>query len=536
MNALLDRDVDAAQAMTYNEWAQILEVVNPDTGELYQPEDFDVVSYEDTDGRHAAGRDLGRHRAARRRPGLRRRGRALPQGRHQGLDLRAGQPGGGRDDHLRRRHQRRGRLPGRPGAPAVADERGQQAHLGRRRLRSRSTRRAWDKTVAGALSAVNQDGLDADHRPSLPTSAYSNEYIEKALDELKAEGVAVDGDVHADRRRSSPRAASSTSTPVERRRGRRADDHVARPLASSHCVADTTHLTDELHHDRATRSPTSLDRAHVFHSWSAQGALNPFVIAGALGREVWDDDGHPLPRLLEPAGQHQHRPPASEGRRRRSRSRRHCCRRSAPRTPTSPAARPPSASSAKAGPTLRQGLLHQRRRGRQRERDPHGAPHDRPRQGALAPTAATTATPARPSSRPATGAACRTSSPAGTCTSSGRSSTAPSSGRPRPSRRCERALHHLERVIQSEGPASIAAILLEAIPGTAGVLVPPPGYLAGVRALCDQLRHRAHPRRGHVRLRPHRRLVRLASGYRRRARPDHLREGRELGLRARSAA
>ena len=50
MNALLDRDVDAAQAMTYNEWAQILEVVNPDTGELYQPEDFDVVSYEDTDG------------------------------------------------------------------------------------------------------------------------------------------------------------------------------------------------------------------------------------------------------------------------------------------------------------------------------------------------------------------------------------------------------------------------------------------------------------------------------------------------------
>ena len=50
MNALLDHDVDAAQAMTYNEWAQILEVVNPDTGELYQPEDFDVVSYEDTDG------------------------------------------------------------------------------------------------------------------------------------------------------------------------------------------------------------------------------------------------------------------------------------------------------------------------------------------------------------------------------------------------------------------------------------------------------------------------------------------------------
>ncbi|WP_243074275.1 aspartate aminotransferase family protein [Microbacterium sp. SS28] len=49
-----------------------------------------------------------------------------------------------------------------------------------------------------------------------------------------------------------------------------------------------------------------------------------------------------------------------------------------------------------------------------------------------------------------------------------------------------RALHHLERVIQSEGPASIAALLLESIPGTAGVLIPPPGYLAGVRALADK--------------------------------------------------
>ncbi|AXH35536.1 aspartate aminotransferase family protein [Humibacter sp. BT305] len=50
----------------------------------------------------------------------------------------------------------------------------------------------------------------------------------------------------------------------------------------------------------------------------------------------------------------------------------------------------------------------------------------------------------------------------------------------------ERALHHLRRVIQAEGPASIAAILIETVPGTAGVLVPPPGYLAGVRALADE--------------------------------------------------
>ena len=49
-----------------------------------------------------------------------------------------------------------------------------------------------------------------------------------------------------------------------------------------------------------------------------------------------------------------------------------------------------------------------------------------------------------------------------------------------------RALHHLERVIQAEGPQSVAAILLETIPGTAGVLMPPPGYLAGVREIADR--------------------------------------------------
>jgi taurine--2-oxoglutarate transaminase len=50
----------------------------------------------------------------------------------------------------------------------------------------------------------------------------------------------------------------------------------------------------------------------------------------------------------------------------------------------------------------------------------------------------------------------------------------------------ERALRHLQRVIESEGPTSIAAILLETVPGTAGILTPPPGYLEGVRALADK--------------------------------------------------
>ncbi len=46
-------------------------------------------------------------------------------------------------------------------------------------------------------------------------------------------------------------------------------------------------------------------------------------------------------------------------------------------------------------------------------------------------------------------------------------------------------LNHLEEIIQYEGPETIAAILLESVTGTNGVIVPP-GYLPGVRALCDR--------------------------------------------------
>ncbi|MBW4030703.1 MAG: aspartate aminotransferase family protein [Acidobacteria bacterium] len=51
---------------------------------------------------------------------------------------------------------------------------------------------------------------------------------------------------------------------------------------------------------------------------------------------------------------------------------------------------------------------------------------------------------------------------------------------------CERALAHLRSTIEFEGPATIAAIILETVPGTAGIMVPPPGYLQGVRELCDR--------------------------------------------------
>ncbi len=51
---------------------------------------------------------------------------------------------------------------------------------------------------------------------------------------------------------------------------------------------------------------------------------------------------------------------------------------------------------------------------------------------------------------------------------------------------CERALQHLRDVIAVEGPGTVAAIILETVVGTNGILVPPDGYLAGVREICNE--------------------------------------------------
>ncbi len=50
----------------------------------------------------------------------------------------------------------------------------------------------------------------------------------------------------------------------------------------------------------------------------------------------------------------------------------------------------------------------------------------------------------------------------------------------------EQALAYLDEMIQLEGPSTIAAFILETVSGTNGILVPPDGYLQGVRSLCDQ--------------------------------------------------
>ncbi|RCK73755.1 MAG: Adenosylmethionine-8-amino-7-oxononanoate aminotransferase [Anaerolineae bacterium] len=51
---------------------------------------------------------------------------------------------------------------------------------------------------------------------------------------------------------------------------------------------------------------------------------------------------------------------------------------------------------------------------------------------------------------------------------------------------CLDYLNHLEEIIQYEGPQTIAAILVETVTGTNGIIIPPAGYLQGVRQLCDR--------------------------------------------------
>ena len=52
-----------------------------------------------------------------------------------------------------------------------------------------------------------------------------------------------------------------------------------------------------------------------------------------------------------------------------------------------------------------------------------------------------------------------------------------------PEEECARALAHVEEILQYEGPQTVAAIMVEPIVGTNGILVPPDGYLQGLREI-----------------------------------------------------
>jgi NitT/TauT family transport system substrate-binding protein len=190
MNALLDHDVDAAQAMTYNEWAQLLETKNPDTGELYQPEDFNVVSYEDTEGamlQDAIWADTERLKDPAYADAAVRFLKAITKG---WIDAR--------DDPKKAAATVYDIASNAEAAfPVGPVHQEWQMNEVNKLIWDGSPfglidPSAWDKTVKGALSAVNQDGLPL-ITAEPDKSAYSNDYIQKALDELKDEGITVDG-------------------------------------------------------------------------------------------------------------------------------------------------------------------------------------------------------------------------------------------------------------------------------------------------------------------------------------------------------
>jgi taurine--2-oxoglutarate transaminase len=227
-----------------------------------------------------------------------------------------------------------------------------------------------------------------------------------------------------------------------------------------------------------------LDRAHVFHSWSAQGALKPFVIAGAQGAEVWDEEGtHYLDfssQLVNINIGHGH-PKVVKA-----------IQDQAALLPTvAPAhanlARGEAAKRilSKAGPAFgkvfftnggadaNENAIRMARITTGRDKV---LTHYRSYHGNTGAAVVATGDWRRVPNEYARGHV---------------HFWGPFAYRSEfwsdsPAQEGERALHHLERIVQAEGANSIAAILLEGIPGTAGILVPPPGYLTGVRELADK--------------------------------------------------
>jgi taurine---2-oxoglutarate transaminase len=226
------------------------------------------------------------------------------------------------------------------------------------------------------------------------------------------------------------------------------------------------------------------DRAHVFHSWSAQGALRPLPIARAEGSYFWDYDGH---RYLDFSSQlvnanlgHQHprvtAAIAEQAARLATIAPQHAVDVRGQAAARIAALAPEGMQKVfftNGGADANENAIRMARlhTGRDKVLSFYRSYH-----GNTGAAITSTGDPRRWPNEYATGHVhffgpylYRTSFWATT-----------------ELQECQRALEHLEQVIAFEGPATIAAVLIETIVGTAGVLVPPPGYLAGVRALCDK--------------------------------------------------
>ena len=229
---------------------------------------------------------------------------------------------------------------------------------------------------------------------------------------------------------------------------------------------------------------SDLDRAHVFHSWSAQATLNPLVIAGGLGTELWDFDGN---RYLDFSSQlvnvnigHCHPKVVAAIQEQAA-----VLPTIAPSTANSTRGEAAARILAKAGSTFgkvfftnggadaNENAIRMARltTGRDKILSTYRSYH-----GNTGAAIVATGDWRRMPNEYARGHA-HFFGPFPYRSEFWSNS---------PEQEAERALHHLERVIVSEGASTIAALLLEGIPGTAGIIMPPPGWYAGVRALCDK--------------------------------------------------
>ncbi|RST11454.1 aspartate aminotransferase family protein [Streptomyces sp. WAC05374] len=236
---------------------------------------------------------------------------------------------------------------------------------------------------------------------------------------------------------------------------------------------------------RAGAAVKAADRAHVFHSWSAQGLIDPLAVAGAEGAHFWDYDGnryldftsglvytnigyqHPkiVAAIQEQAGKLATFAPAFA-----IDVRSEAARLIAERTPGDLDKIFFTNGGAEAVENAaRMARLYT---GRPKIMSAYRSYH-----GATSTAINLTGDPRRWASDTASAGVVHFWSPFLYRSPFYAETEA---------QECERALAHLEDTIAFEGPQSIAAIILETVPGTAGIMTPPPGYLPGVREICDR--------------------------------------------------
>jgi taurine--2-oxoglutarate transaminase len=235
----------------------------------------------------------------------------------------------------------------------------------------------------------------------------------------------------------------------------------------------------------AGQAVKAADRAHVFHSWSAQALIDPLAVAGAEGSYFWDYEGN---RFLDFSSQlvntnigHQHPKVVAAIQEQAGKLctfapafavdvRSEAARLIAERTPGDLDKIFFTNGGAEANENaIRMARLHT---GRQKIMTTYRSYH-----GATANAIAMTGDPRRWANETGVSGIVHFWGPYAYRSNFHAENEA---------QECERALAHLESTIAFEGPQTIAAIVLETVVGTAGILIPPPGYLAGVREICDR--------------------------------------------------